>query len=165
MGEAKGDMFLPTGGTMIEAVINTLAEVCAHVVTVGGAGGGRNEVADLRIGAGPLGGIEALLHSGLDDHYVVCPNDMPLLTAELVLRLTAHSDAMATIFATGGVRIQTLPLRISAAALPTVSTALDRGENAIHRVLARLDTDLIPINKRDALALKNINTQNEFNSI
>lgn len=165
MGEAKSDMILPTGETMIEAVITTLDEVCARVVTVGGTSRGRKVVADLRSGKGPLGGIEALLRSDLDDNYLICPNDMPLLTAGLVRRLTVPSDAMATIFDMGGVRIQTLPLRISVTALPTVSAALDRGENAIHRVLARLDKDMIRINEEEARALKNINTLSEFTSI
>jgi len=165
MGATKSDLVLPTGGTMIEAVIETLAGVCAQVVTVGGRGWGPKAVPDLRSGAGPLGGIEALLASGLDDNYLACPNDIPLLTAELAHRLTAPSDAMATIFTTDGVRIQSLPLRISVAALPLVTAALDRGENAIHRVLARLDADRIPISEEEARALRNINTRSEFNSI
>lgn len=165
MGTAKGDLVLPTGETMIEAVIQTLAETCAQVVTVGGRGRGLRDVADLRSGAGPLGGIEALLASDLDDNYLACPNDIPLMTAQLARRLTAPSDAMATIFATEGDRIQSLPLRISAAALPMVSAALDRGENAIHRVLSRLDTERIPISEDEALVLRNVNTPGDFNSI
>lgn len=165
MGAAKSDLILPTGETMIEAVIQTLAETCAQVVTVGGRSWGPRAVADLRSGAGPLGGIEALLASGLDDRYLICPNDIPLMTAELAYRLTAPSDAMATIFATEGLRIRSLPLNISVAALPMVTAALERGENAIHRVLARMDTDRIPISEEEAQALRNINTRSEFNSI
>lgn len=165
MGAAKSDLILPTGRTMIETVIETLAEVCAQVVTVGDRSWGPRSVTDLRSGAGPLGGIEALLASGLDDRFLVCPNDMPLMTTKLAHRLTAPSDAMATIFATEGVRIRSLPLNISVAALPTVTAALDRGENAIHRVLARLDADRIPISEEEARALRNINTRSEFNSI
>lgn len=165
MGADKSDLILPTGGTMIEAVIHTLAEVCVQVVTVGGRGWGPRAIADVRTGAGPLGGIEALLASGLDDRYLICPNDIPLMTTALAHRLAASSDAMATVFATEGVRTRSLPLNISAAALPTVSAALERGENAIHRVLARLDTNRIPISEEDARALRNINTRSELNSI
>jgi molybdopterin-guanine dinucleotide biosynthesis protein A len=165
MGATKSDLVLPTGGTMIEAVIHTLGEVCAQVVTVGGRSWGPKAVPDLRSGAGPLGGIEALLASGLDDNYLACPNDIPLLTAELALRLTAPSDATATIFATDGVRIQSLPLRISVAALPIVTAALDRGENAIHRVLSQLETERIPISEEEALVLRNLNTPGDFNSL
>lgn len=165
MGTAKGDLILPSGRTMIEAVVQTLAEVCAAVVTVGGKARERGGVADLRSGAGPLGGIEALLASGLDDTYLVCPNDIPLMTAGLARRLTAPSDAVATIFAIEGVRIQSLPLCISVAALPTVTAALDGEQNAIHHVLARLDTARIPISQDEAQALRNINTRSDFNSI
>lgn len=165
MGATKSDLTLPSGGTMIEAVIRTLGEVCAQVVTVGGRGWGPKAVADLRSDAGPLGGIEALLASGLDDNYLACPNDIPLMTVELARRLTAPSDAMATIFATDGDRIQSLPLRVSAAALPMVTAALDRGENAIHRVLSQLETVRIPITDEEALILRNVNTPRDFNLI
>ena len=165
MGAAKSDLILPTGRTMIEAAIQTLAEVCARVVTVGGRSWGPRAVADLRSGAGPLGGIEALLASGLDERYLVCPNDIPFLTAEMARRLTVPSKAMATIFASEGVRIRSLPLNISVAALPMVTEALDRGQNAIHRLLVLLETERIPISEDEARLLRNVNTRTEFNSI
>lgn len=165
MGTAKGDLILPSGGTMIEVVIQTLAEVCADVVTVGGRSGGRRFVADLRRGAGPLGGIEALLASGFDEDYLICPNDLPLMSPGLARRLTAPSDAIVTAFQTEDGRIQSLPIRITTAALPTVSAALDRGQNAIHRVLRELEADRIRITDDEAQSLRNINTPIDFDSI
>ncbi|MEX0795323.1 MAG: molybdenum cofactor guanylyltransferase [Acidimicrobiia bacterium] len=165
MGTAKGDLVLPTGQTMIEAVIQTLTAVCVDVVTVGDRSVRQRFVADLRSGAGPLGGIEALLASGLDDLYLVCPNDIPLMPSGLARRLTAPSDAMATAFQTADGRIQSLPIRISTRALPTVTAALDGGQNAIHHVLTQLETDRIPITADEAQGLRNINTPGDFDSI
>lgn len=165
MGAAKGELILPTGQTMVEAVIQILESICAEVVTVGGRSGGRRFVVDLRSGAGPLGGIEALLASGFDENYLICPNDIPLMPSGLARRLTAPSDAMATAFQTADGRIQSLPIRISTSALPTVTAALDGGQNAIHHVLTQLETDRIPITADEAQVLRNINTPGDFDSI
>lgn len=165
MGTAKGDLVLATGQTMIDAVIQTLAEVCVGVVTIGGRSEGCGFVPDLRNGAGPLGGIEALLASGIDDRYLVCPNDIPLMPPGLARRLTAPSDSIVTAFQTEDGRIQSLPIRISAEALPKVRAALDGGENAIYHVLAQLETDRIPITADEAQGLRNINTPGDVDSI
>ncbi len=165
MGTAKANLVLPTGQTMIEAVIQVVADVCTDVVTVGSSVGGRRFVADLRSGAGPLGGIEALLASGLDQNYLICPNDIPMLSPDLVRRLTVHTVAIATALQTEDGRIQSLPIRLSAAALPTVTGALDAGRNAIHHVLNRLEVDRIAITDDEARGLRNVNTPGDFNSI
>lgn len=165
MGRAKGTLPLPTGQTMIEAVIETLESVCVEVVTVGGDIEGRRFVPDLRSGAGPLGGMEALLASGFDETYLISPNDIPLMSPGLARRLTAPSDATVTAFQTEDGRIQSLPLRISVAALTTVTAALDRGQNAIHQVLAQLTIDRIQISDDEAPGLRNINDPDDFDAI
>jgi molybdopterin-guanine dinucleotide biosynthesis protein A len=148
---------------MIEAVISTLAKVCRRVVVVGGIAGGFPSVADRRPGAGPLGGIEALLASGIDDEYLVCPNDTPLITPALLRRLQVPGTSLATIFEIEGEsRIQSLPLRISANALGAITAALDAGRNSIHRVLTEIEVSRVPITVRQARALLNINTPGEY---
>lgn len=165
MGTAKGDLVLSTGQTMIDTVIQTLAAVCADVVTVGARSGRCRFVPDLRSGAGPLGGIEALLASGLDENYLISPNDIPMMPAELARRLTTPSEATATAFQTEDGRIQSLPIRLSVAALPTVTAALDREQNAIHHLLNQFETDRIPITYHEAQGLRNVNTPGDFDSI
>ncbi len=165
MGVPKSELVLPTGQSMIEAVIQTLEIVCSRVVTVGGRSGIRSFVPDLRSGAGPLGGIEALLASGFDEEYLICPNDIPLMSPGLARRLTATSDAIVTAFQTEDGHIQSLPIRITNAALPAVSAALDRGQNAIHRVLRELEADRIHITDDEAQSLHNINNPIDFDSI
>jgi molybdopterin-guanine dinucleotide biosynthesis protein A len=165
MGVAKEDLLLSDGSTMIGRVIQTLEQVCMRVVTVGGEQQGQPHVPDIRRGAGPLGGIEALLASGLDEEYLVCPCDIPLATQELVRRLTAPSEAVATLFEVQGDPVHSLPLRISIAALGTVTTALDAGKNAIHTVLAGIETERISITGDEAAQLRNVNTPDDYNAI
>jgi molybdopterin-guanine dinucleotide biosynthesis protein A len=165
MGVPKENLLLPGGMSMVASVIQTLGEVCVRVVTVGGDHLLQPNVPDLRHGAGPLGGIEALLASGLDDDYLVCPSDIPLITPMLVRRLTAPSEAEATFFEVQGDPVRSLPLRISVAALGMVSAALDAGRNAIHTVLAELETERVSITGAEAAGLRNINTPEDYSAI
>jgi molybdopterin-guanine dinucleotide biosynthesis protein A len=165
MGIPKGDLVLSTGLTMAESVARVLESVCAEVVAVGGPSGVRRFVPDRRSGFGPLGGIESLLASSLDDEYVVSPNDIPLMSPDLARRLTAPSDLSVTAFQTGDGLIHSLPIRIAGAALPAVTAALDRGQNAIHHLLDRLEVDRVPISDDEARGLRNINTPTDFDSL
>jgi molybdopterin-guanine dinucleotide biosynthesis protein A len=56
-------------------------------------------------------------------------------------------------------------LRISVAALDTVSAALDAGRNAIHTVLAELETERVSISRAEAAGLRNINTPEDYSAI
>lgn len=166
MGVHKEDLPLPGGGTMIDRVIKALDEVCLRVVTVGGRRHQHLEIIhDIRPGAGPLGGIEAILASGLDTQYLVCPSDTPLIAPGLLRRLTIRSDSIATIFEVEGDRNHSLPLRISSAALDTVTAALNAGQNAIHRVLTRLDLERLTITNGEAATLMNVNTPGDYTAI
>ena len=166
MGVSKVDLALPSGQTMLEAVISALQIVCTSTLVVGGDGSDRRDLGDVRPARGPLGGIEALLSSGIDTDYLICPADIPLVTPELLWRLTEPVGGVATIFEVNGEpRSQSLPLRISTAALATVTAALDSGRNAVHEVLAQLEVDRIRITAEEAAVLININTPDDYASI
>ena len=114
MGRPKHELKLPDGRTMLEVVTEALREVCARVVVTGDMEIGLQRVADLRPDQGPLGGIEAILASGLDAQYLVCPCDMPLVTGTLLQRLTGPADGGATVFQIEGEdSVRPLPARIS----------------------------------------------------
>jgi len=155
---------------MLQAVVAALGPVCGEVVLLGPAGeepgaAPARSLPDLRPGAGPLGGIETLLASGLADDYLVCPCDTPLLATEILRTLAAKSPAAVTaIRLPGDGRPQALPLRISTLALPAVREALDRGERAIHRLLARGDVsvDIIDAPEKWRPMLRNVNTPDDY---
>ncbi|MHC4108401.1 MAG: molybdenum cofactor guanylyltransferase, partial [Planctomycetota bacterium] len=144
--------------------------VCSTVVVLGGEAAetlpGVEHIADLREAQGPLGGLEALLASGRDTEYLVCPCDLPLVTAGVLRRLTAAADAMATVFTIEGERaIQPLPARISASALDLVRSRLDRGERAVHRLMEALEPEVVPLSKSDAKYLTNVNDPSDYTSV
>lgn len=166
MGSSKEQLLLPSGETMLDAAITTLESLASRVVVVGRDFGGRLSVPDLRSGVGPLGGIEALLKSGIDQQYLVCPSDTPLVTSELLAQLTLPTAATATIFAVPGTRpMQTLPIRISADASDAVTYALDTGQNAIHSLLETIDVALVRLTKEQAKHLLNVNTPDDFRRV
>jgi molybdopterin-guanine dinucleotide biosynthesis protein A len=162
MGVPKEDLQMVDGRTMLETVVQTMEEVCVRVITVGGEERRGPHVPDIRRRAGPLGGIEALLASGMDEEYLVCPSDIPMISQELIRRLTTTSEAVATIFEVEGDPVHSLPLRVSTAALDSVTSALDAGENAVHLVLARFKTERISISREEAAGLRNINSPDDY---
>jgi molybdopterin-guanine dinucleotide biosynthesis protein A len=163
MGRPKHSLRLPGGTTMLEAVAAALGAVCAQVVVVGDVETGLRRIADLRPGQGPLGGLEALLASGLDTQYLVCPCDVPLVTPVLLARLTAPSDKPATVYRVEGEPdFWPLPARIAAGALDVARSRLDRGERAVHDFMRALRLEVVAVSKEDAGLLANVNTPEDF---
>ncbi len=166
MGRRKDLLPLPDGRTMLAAVAAVLAETCRDVVVVGDAETPMTRIEDLRPGQGPLGGIEALLASNLDTHYLVCPCDLPLVTAELLRRLIVETGAIATVFhVDGDPDFWPLPARISVGALDLVRSHLDGGRRAVHDLVRALDPEVIALPRDDARVLANVNTPSDYEAL
>jgi molybdopterin-guanine dinucleotide biosynthesis protein A len=161
---------LPWGdGTMLDAVAAALGRVCRRVVVAGASGApgspgaGYPSIADLRPGHGPLGAIEALLASGLDTEYLICPCDLPLVSPEILARLTGAASEWATVFRVAGESdVRPLPVRLSAAALGGVQAQLDRGERAVRDLLRRGQPREIVLGPTDARWLADVNGPSDY---
>ena len=166
MGRRKDSLPLADGRTMLTAVAAVLAETCRDVVVVGDAETPMTRIEDLRPGQGPLGGIEALLASNLDTHYLVCPCDLPLVTATLLRRLTVATGAVATVFHVDGEPdFWPMPARLSTEALLLVRDHLDGGRRAVHDLVRALEPAVIALSRADARALANVNTPSDYEAI
>jgi molybdopterin-guanine dinucleotide biosynthesis protein A len=173
MGRPKEALRLPDGRTMIGAVIEALGALCRRVVIAGGPRTPAPDdpsvahINDLRPGQGPLGGIEALLASGLDDEYLVCPCDVPLVTADLLARLTADTTtAAATVFhVEGETVVRPLPARIAADSLPVVRRLLDVGRRAVHDLMREVGAQQVAITSAEATPLAAADTPQDFDAI
>jgi molybdopterin-guanine dinucleotide biosynthesis protein A len=151
------------GGTMIDAVAAALSQVCRRVVVVGAADTGLPAIKDLRPGQGPLGAIEALLASGIDSEYLVCPCDLPLVSGTLLARLTGQATNLATVFRVEGEAApRPLPARFSAGALGPVRAQLDRGERAVRDLLRAIQPRAIVLGASDAQHLADVNSPQEY---
>lgn len=161
MGRPKQELTLPDGRTMVDAVGAALRPLCDDVVVVGAGG----PIADLRAGEGPLAGIEALLESDLDDAYLVCPCDVPLMTADLLGRLVAAPGPAAVFRVAGEPGARPLPMRLPAAALESVQWLLDRGHRAVQSLLPLLGATEVVLTTREAAPLANVNTPQDWEAI
>lgn len=157
MGSPKHTLALPDGRTMLDAVSGALSTVCRQVVVVGDPADAES-IPDRRPGLGPLAGIEALLASGLDSEYLVCPCDVPRVTTALLRRLTAPTDAPVTVLRIDGNDVtQPLPARISDEALDTVRGYLDQGHRSVHGFLQSIETQVVSLPAAEARFLANVN--------
>jgi len=168
MGAPKHELALPGGRSMIEVIAETTGSVCRQVIILGPDQilPGYRHVYDLRAAQGPLGGIEALLASGIDSQYLVVPCDVPLVTAGLLRSLLAETVATATVFRIEDTdRPESLPMRIRAGALDVVQRQLDAGRRAVHGLIEEIECEIVPLAARDGERLRNINTRAEYESL
>jgi molybdopterin-guanine dinucleotide biosynthesis protein A len=166
MGLSKHLLRLPDGRTMLEHVRQAIAPLCPKVVAIdsqGGAAAGETIVRDIRPSAGPLGGIEALLASGIDAQYLICPCDVPLITTDLLRLLLAEAQALASVFRVEGRKdLEPLPARIRAEALPVVRRLLNAQQRAAWKLMRELAPHVVMISEAQAVALHNVNTKGEY---
>ena len=168
IGSPKHALKLPNGLSMIETVAAAMREVCDRIVVVSSfeALDDVKHIADLRDEQGPLAGIEALLASGMDMHYLVCPCDLPLVNSELLRALTKSSSATVSVLKLDGEEsIAPLPSRISVDALDKVRELLDDGNRAVYRLMKEIDAEEIAGPKEWSKFLMNVNTQEDFEKV
>ncbi len=168
IGSPKHALSLPNGSTMIETVATALAAVCERLVIIGAedAMPALPHVADLRPGCGPLGGIEALLASGIDTQYLVCPCDLPWVTSGLFNALLRPTEATATVFRLeGSAYLEPLPARICAVALDATRRLLDEGRRAVHQLMEAIDVEEVSAPKAWSKLLMNVNTPQEYTAL
>lgn len=167
-GLPKHKLKLPNGLTMIETVAAAMRQVCQGIVVVSSfkAMDDVTHIADLRNDQGPLGGIEALLASGKDTQYLICPCDLPLVSSELLRSLTKSSLVAATVLKLKGEdSIAPLPARISVEALGNVRELLDSERRAVHQLMKVIDVEEVAVPKEWSMLLMNINTQEDYERV
>ena len=167
MGLPKYAIMLQDGRSMLEHVLQTLASVCTEVVLVDGSGalrdGRQRVVIDQRPNLGPLGAIEALLASGIDDEYLICPCDVPLMSQHALEALLQERVGLATILRLSHrAEPESLPARISAAALPAVQRLLDSGQRAVWGLMQALPAEVVSIPADWEQCFANINSPDDL---
>ena len=172
MGRPKAEIVLPDGRRMAECVYDALSVVCRQVVLVGGNVETLSGLSDLppiadRISnVGPLGGVEALLASGLDTEYLIAPCDVFLAVPELFLLLVEPEVAApAVLVAEGSQRVEPLVARYGTAAHPIVRDMIEQGRLSMRELARRCDARRIPVPQSLDFALQNANTPSDLCSM
>lgn len=168
MGTPKHALVLPDGRTMIEHVHAALATVCTKIVTLSEHEilRGVVQVPDRTNHLGPLGGLEALLASGLSSDYILVPCDMPRLTGDILRALLVATARPIT-----ALRVKTesaprpLPLRLSDSLLPLIRARIDAGNLSVQGLLEAAEVEIVIAPPEWECALENINTPEEYASL
>lgn len=166
MGQPKGLLPAPSGGSLVERTLAMCRDLGADVVLLGARPEyeslGVTVLADRFVGIGPLAGVESLLRLAATDGAVAltCPCDMPYLPAALLVRLlrsVPEAQAVAARRADG--RVEPLLARYDAARCLAPITAraegAARGESgAVWRALVDLGAAYldVPEGEEDALS-------------
>jgi molybdopterin-guanine dinucleotide biosynthesis protein A len=174
MGRDKAGIVVDeaTGETLAARAVRVLREVSTEVLVLG-HGRGVDETLerldDELPGAGPLGGVLALLASGRAPVYVVMPVDMPLVTAahlRLLLDAQEKSAALGACFvrAEHTAQSEPLPFVVDGRAELLLRELLDRGERRVGQFVDELSPATVPL--ADPETLKNMNLPEDLgNSI
>lgn len=176
MGEPKHAVRLGDGRTMLECVADALRRVCdvlavvglhepEHALAVRQRFPNAALIHDTRPGDGPLGGIEALLATGLSDGYIVCSCDMPMLSPEIMEALAAQrGNESAVLHIHGEEQWRPLPCYVSARVLRTASQLLRDDERSVRALHSVLDAKVIEAPASWADALMDVNTPSDLDS-
>jgi molybdopterin-guanine dinucleotide biosynthesis protein A len=155
-GVAKGLLTAPVGKeTLVERLLRVSHEALGEheSVLVGYAPAyaelGLSFVEDEPAGAGPLGGLRALLETAArrgNGSVIALACDLPYVNASLIARLAAHArQATAVAPRPDGIWQPLVARYTPQAALFAAGTALAAGERALHCVLDRLGSGAVEL--------------------
>ena len=161
MGEPKHKVRLPSGETFLDVMMKTAQQISSSVVVVGEEIVGIPSLLDVREDCGPLAGIEALLHSELDDQYLIIGCDMLLLKPEHVCTLI-ETDPSACF--TAQQQRMGLPLKLQADLRDECSTYLDGGGRSIHGFLGGVPHRTFEASTTIVKAISSLNSRRDLDN-
>ena len=170
MGKPKASIILPSGVTLIEHVHNVLKQLCKKVVLVGHGEGIPDSLKHLKRipdnyqGLGPIGGLEALLCSGLDSEYLISPCDLYKATPEIFSLLINSEIKLPAILNNKG-RIEPLLGRCPSSLLPLVREHIVRRQLAMNDLLKKVSAVSIDVPEKHLFSLSNMNFPGDFRKL
>lgn len=173
MSVPKEGILLTDGRPMIEHVFEALFALCPRIAVVGSCRGyalaGRDNLVHLHdrlSGVGPLGGLEALLASGLAAFYLVATCDQPLLKPALLRRLASKtSDLPVFLRSRSGEQLDPFPCLLPAAWLEEVRKALEEERFSVRNLVRSSPVTWRTIPDRWTGQLRSVNTPEELEAL
>lgn len=171
MGQDKASMVLDDGVPMIAGPIRALEALVEEIVIAGPtiAFPGLNLLKRVQFindntpNSGPLGGIEAILQTGLADSYLIAACDQPMLTEEVLSLLLSGPTDMPCFFETD--RIEPFPGFYPAAILSDIREALQRKRLSVMQLIADSDAKLIRLTSDQAASIRSFNKPEDLTTI
>jgi len=170
MGTPKERVEIAAGRTMLACVESALEPVVSAVLHSGEGDTrlNRPRIADSAPGAGPLAAIadclrfiaEGMVHADAQ-RALVCPCDMPWLTATLLHRLRDEGDAPIAVLRSSE-RMHLLPMRVSVSALPRLEALLAGGERSLKSLVRCGSFDAVAVADDERPLLRNVNTPEDL---
>lgn len=168
MGVSKTAVRLSSGMTMIEHVYLALSQVCERIVFVGHARGispallkrgvhVNDEIPDL----GPLGALDALLSSGIDERYLVTPCDLFRATPALFRLLKGDRRGRPLLLRHAGV-IEPLIGVYPADLLPVLRRQLAQRRLSVRELINAGEPGYVEVPGHLAEALSNANSPHDL---
>jgi molybdopterin-guanine dinucleotide biosynthesis protein A len=167
MGTVKAGILLSSGKTMIEHVYRAMARVCSRVVLVGHGDGVVDRldhlprVRERQSACGPLGGLQALLSSGIDYEYLVSPCDLPQVTPE-VFRMLVSCGENPPVILSRHKKLEPLIGRYSRDQLVLVDRFIDEGKLAMHDLADACRAHVIDVPAHLHYTLHNANRKEDL---
>ena len=162
MGSPKHQVKLSNGRTMLEMMLLFANSFANHTVILGGDIEGQHCIHDLRKQLGPVGGIEALLHSNVDTNYLVVGCDMPAISEKEIQPLLNSTNNAVFSF---GNRLIGLPLLINNAARATCTAYLDSGGRSIKGLVSEIPHETIVLTEDQSITLQSVNCREDLDSL
>ena len=162
MGSPKHLVTLRNGKTMLDVMLQIASSIGNKTIILGGEVEGQKCIQDLRKQHGPVGGIEALLHSDIDSNYLVLGCDMPCIVKRDILPLLeSNSNA---VFSHNNVLLG-LPLHIHAKEQDACSEYLDSGGKSIRGFVLSIEHTSIPVDTKQACTFLSVNSRDDINKL
>jgi molybdopterin-guanine dinucleotide biosynthesis protein A len=159
MRTPKQHVELPNGKTMLETMLVFAQTTAGNTVVVGGDAEGVQSIHDHLDNQGPVAGIEALLHSGIDEHYLVVGCDMPTIQTANVQPLL---ECSGTALFQSKKKMCPLPLRIAAKERDRCTAYLQSGKRSIHGFIESIPHKSISIEPEQVSAFKSMNSPEDL---
>jgi molybdopterin-guanine dinucleotide biosynthesis protein A len=170
-GTDKAMLCLPEGDTLLARLVRLLTPAVREVVLIGRHDQAYPSVScrllpDTIAGAGPLAGLDAALTAGVAPWCFLVACDMPHLGRELLYFLADRrtSDACVVVPASRS-GIEPTAALYACRCQKEVRAALDRGERALHRMVAGLRHNVVELPALLAAQLTNVNTCDDLSRV
>lgn len=123
-------------------------------------------VEDIIKNAGPLAGLYSGLQHSKTDYNLVVSCDVPLITSEVLSGLIKHMEKGVDVIQLQSHQ-KTMPLTAiyHKKTKQIIKDLLDKGERRVRVAVSQLKTKTILLDDHLSLAIKNINTKEDFNAI